>query len=1145
MLEETAVQKPVFVGSSELPVDNKEVQGSSITLGDEEFYVIRNVDQMDPFFMTIVSSSDHWMFISSNGALSAGRVNSESALFPYYTDDKITQSAGSVGSKTSLRVHRDDKVLLWRPFSGENQYRTTNNLFKNRLGNRIIFEETNHDLELTFRYSWEFSKKYGFVKRAKLLNLSHESQNVDVLDGLQNLVPYGVGSAIQSGTSNLVNGYKRNILDPSGIGVFTLSAVIVDRAEPSEALKATTVWCAGLDHKTILLSDKQVSRFERSGELDQEVDVKGITGSFLISASLDISQSSDNEWIIIADVNQDRASISDLSSDLTRNEIDLLDKLEEDIRETSKALRVLVAKADGLQMSGDQMGIRRHASNVLFNIMRGGIFEDNYTVDVSDFLDYLKTINKPLFKTHAGSYDADGTLTYQELIAKSKEAGDADLIRISYEYLPLTFSRRHGDPSRPWNLFNIELNHPDGSKKRSYEGNWRDIFQNWEALAYSFPDYSMGMIYKFLNASTIDGYNPYRITREGIDWETIEPDDPWSYIGYWGDHQIIYLQKLLECAIKHDENAFANNLNEQIFVYANVPYSIRTYDELVQNPKETVDLDLEKEARIEELVSQLGADGKMVIVDSQLLKASFIEKILVTLLAKLSNFVPEGGIWLNTQRPEWNDANNALVGNGVSMVTLYYLRRFCEFVSTKVLSDGTFKVHTEVAEMLSSIHEVFLRFSSNLDVPFDNVERKKFVDALGRIGEQYRNAAYSGFSAGSKQLDSGELKDFLKLTVQYIDHSIRANRRGDGLYHSYNLLEFDGDELKLDHLYEMLEGQVAVMSSGLLSGTECIEILDALKASEMYREDQYSYFLYPNRDIPHLLEKNQIPAEFVENSILFSALKEHGNVDLVNFDTAGNCYFNGDIHNANDVKVRLDSLTEWDHLVKAERDAILDVFEEMFDHKSFTGRSGTFFAFEGLGSIYWHMVSKLLVATQENIYWKYNEMSDDEKGRIVQHYYEIRAGIGVNKSPELYGAFPSDAYSHTPLHRGAQQPGMTGQVKEDILNRWAVLGVNIESGQVSFTPKFLNEAEFLEKPAPFHYCDLNDDFKSFEVEKGQLAFTYCQVPIVYERAVTGGIKISLSNNDILVDGTTLTKEVSRELFERSDKIKKIHVYLPQ
>jgi methionyl-tRNA synthetase len=57
-----------------------------------------------------------------------------------------------------------------------------------------------------------------------------------------------------------------------------------------------------------------------------------------------------------------------------------------------------------------------------------------------------------------------------------------------------------------------------------------------------------GMIAKFLNATTADGYNPYRITRDGIEWEVPEPDNPWSNIGYWSDHQIIYLQKLLEIA---------------------------------------------------------------------------------------------------------------------------------------------------------------------------------------------------------------------------------------------------------------------------------------------------------------------------------------------------------------------------------------------------------------------------------------------------------------------------------------------------------------------------------------------------------------------------------------------------------------------
>ena len=79
------------------------------------------------------------------------------------------------------------------------------------------------------------------------------------------------------------------------------------------------------------------------------------------------------------------------------------------------------------------------------------------------------------------------TLLHSELLALARERGDADLERLAHEYLPLTFSRRHGDPSRPWNIFSIALKDEHGAKILNYEGNWRDIFQNWEALALSFP----------------------------------------------------------------------------------------------------------------------------------------------------------------------------------------------------------------------------------------------------------------------------------------------------------------------------------------------------------------------------------------------------------------------------------------------------------------------------------------------------------------------------------------------------------------------------------------------------------------------------------------------------------------------------------
>ena len=58
-------------------IQKKDVHLKSITIDDEIYYQISNNDAMRPFFMSIVSDSNHWMFISSNGGLTAGRKNSE------------------------------------------------------------------------------------------------------------------------------------------------------------------------------------------------------------------------------------------------------------------------------------------------------------------------------------------------------------------------------------------------------------------------------------------------------------------------------------------------------------------------------------------------------------------------------------------------------------------------------------------------------------------------------------------------------------------------------------------------------------------------------------------------------------------------------------------------------------------------------------------------------------------------------------------------------------------------------------------------------------------------------------------------------------------------------------------------------------
>ncbi len=1146
-------KRSIYLGDVLLKSGKEEIKGQFTEIDNEIFYKISHSNRMPDFFMTIVSDSDHWMFISSNGSLSAGRKDRNNALFPYYTVDKIYDYKGITGSKTLLLVDKNEKTSLWEPFSDESAkiYTVQRNLYKNIYGNKIIFEEINLDLGIGFQYGWHNTEKFGFVKKSEVVNLNAESVTIEILDGITNILPNGIDFDFQNAYSNLSDAYKKNeLLKETKLGLYMLSSIPVDRAEPSESLKSSTVWLCGLDTDAkILLSNRQLENFKKGISLEEETDIRASRGAYFVNTRFELAKDVKKGWMIVAEINRDSVDVANLNH-FIKTAIDPQKQVNDDIDQGTANLKKIVSKADGMQMGNDELSSARHFSNTLFNVMRGGIFTTNYTIDTADFKLYIGQINRNISAKYQNWLnELPAEINYPELINRAEELSDPDLIRICYEYLPLTFSRRHGDPSRPWNQFSIETKNEDGSPKLNYQGNWRDIFQNWEALGYSFPEFLEGMISKFLNASTADGYNPYRITREGIDWESPDPHDPWAYIGYWGDHQIIYLLKLLELSQEFHPGKLDQLLEKEIFAYANVPYRIKSYAEIVKNPKDTIGFDFGLNDKIKELTRKTGADGRLVnSLDGNIYRVNLTEKILATLLSKLSNFIPEAGIWLNTQRPEWNDANNALVGNGVSMVTLYYLRRFLKFWSERFNESAIteISVSEEVETFFDKIFTLFAENTALLKTGFSNVERRRFTDFLGEAGSNFRNAIYQkSFSGRKKSVQVKALIEFTQLALKYIDQSIQANKREDGLYHSYNLISFSDQSISIRHLYEMLEGQVAVLSSGYLSVQESLDVLDALKSSSLFRKDQYSYLLYPDRQLPLFVQKNNIPVEKINSSKLLGKLIAENDLSILKADDLGNYHFNGAFRNAMFLESALKKLNpeEYGALLSEEKEKVLAIYETLFDHQSFTGRSGTFYGYEGLGSIYWHMVAKLLLAAQECFFKGINEGADPVTiGKIKDHYYEIKAGIGLSKSPELYGAFPTDAYSHTPGNAGAQQPGMTGQVKEDFLTRMSELGIHIENGEIGFRFPMINPEEFLKQKSVFEYFDLKDEKQQIILNEGQLGFTFCQVPVIY--TASNEDKIKITNTDgtwIELAGNTIKHDWSASLFEREGKFSQIEV----
>ncbi|MCU0988654.1 MAG: hypothetical protein MUE63_03460 [Xanthomonadales bacterium] len=1137
----------VFWGRSPVRQETADSGGGFVERDGETFYRISNYDRMPPFFMTVVSGFDHWMFVSSTGGMTCGRRDPENALFPYETDDRIHDADATTGSRTILLVRRGGQVFLWKPFAREAPvYQIERNLLKNLAGNRLVFEEINRGLGLAFSCEWSTSDRFGFVRKSTIRNTGEAEVRLELLDGLRNLLPFGVSRVLQSNMSTLLDAYKQAESHVElCAAIYTLSSIPSDRAEPSEALAATVAWGIGLDRPQLLLSEDQVAAFCAGTPVHGETFSRGKRGAFFLQSTLRLAPGAERTWYLLADVEQGPAQVPALFEAIRRGVS--AGAVDQDVARGTRRLLSLAGGADGCQLSSDPLVTARHFSNTLFNIMRGGTFYDGCRLPSADFLDFAGRRNGPVREKFAALPVLQRErLALTELAAAARNAGDPHMERLVLEYLPLMFSRRHGDPSRPWNRFSIDLRNPDGSDRLHYEGNWRDIFQNWEGLAISYPEYIESFIARFVNASTADGYNPYRISREGFDWEVLDADDPWSNIGYWGDHQGNYLLRLLDLSRRYHPGRLGELLERELFVYANVPYRLKGYAALLQDPRSSVEYDAAEAADIAVRVAQTGSDGKLLaLADGSICRVSLLEKLLVPALVKIGNFVPAGGIWMNTQRPEWNDANNALVGYGLSMVTLCYLRRYLVLLADLLEEHGSssYTLSGELADFLDGLDRALGRHRAMREGDVTAAERKTFMDELGALGEAYRTSVYAGFSGQKERVSKSGVLAFIRITLEYLDHSIARSRRPDGLYHTYRLVHFAADGHAVEDLAEMLEGQVAVLNSGCLDTAESLALLDALRASHLYRSDQDSYMLYPERNLPRFLDKNLIAPDLVADNPWMQAELASGRSCYLVRDVNGAAHFRPQFRNA----VQLAAALRADPAV-AEADAgeLCAVYEAVFGHRHFTGRSGTMYKYEGLGCIYWHMVSKLALTIAETITAAARAgVGAPELEGLCVHFDQVRNGLGMNKTPAAYGAFPTDPYSHTPAFAGVQQPGMTGQVKEDILTRFEELGIRVEQGAIAFEPILLRRAEFLSGPRPWRF-ETQPEQQVEELPAGSLAFTLCGVPVIYRLAASAAIRVFTDQDEpVVIPGSNLGRDWTRSLCLRDGRLLKIEVELPQ
>jgi len=382
--------------------------GGFVELDGETYYRIAAYHRLAPFLMSLPSNTDLWMFVASSGGLTAGRVDAEGSLFPYRTADQLSNDHHSTGPLTLIRVTSGSAGrVLWEPFceANDENREVERNLYKNVVGNRLVFEEVHHGLGLAFRHRWAGCDEFGWVRTATLENKSGERRWVDMLDGLRNILPFGAPLSLYQQASNLVDAYKTSEVEPdTGLGIFALTAGITDRAEALEVLRANTVWCHGPASIRVHLKIDTVAAFRHGRVLTEDRTLHGTSGNYLVSNSFDLGPDETESWHFCSDVGRTHIQIADFCHRI-RDEEDIGASITRSLSQARENLRQNVGSADGIEMSGRPESWSHHFANVLFNNMRGGVFDRNHLIPTADFRRFLQTRNTDVAERTNGLLD--------------------------------------------------------------------------------------------------------------------------------------------------------------------------------------------------------------------------------------------------------------------------------------------------------------------------------------------------------------------------------------------------------------------------------------------------------------------------------------------------------------------------------------------------------------------------------------------------------------------------------------------------------------------------------------------------------------------------------------------------------------------
>lgn len=761
-------------------------------------FVIENFDQKKTFssFLPGIAGKKGiplWAFYVNRGQgiTSFGLENKDSQILEFNPAVIAYQSVATDGFRTFVKI---DGVV--HEIFGENNMNKKRYMRIKR--SEFIIEEVNETLGLKVEVTYfglPNENIAALVRDVRITNLKDEDQEIEILDGISQLLPHQVKNGDFKSLANLLRSWMDVYALDDNVGFYRMRSSSQDQAEVVEVNNGN-FYVSSFEGKLIkpIVDINLVFGYDTSKRFARYFEKNSIEHIY-------------NKEQITA--NKIPVGFTGLKFTIAPNEEKRINTVIGHSYSEKHLIEVAADISNETYLSNKRLEAENEIEKMLYDVTT----ETNFPI----FDEYIK--QNYMDNLLRGGYP---------LILKGEK----------HNHVYHLFSRRHGDLERDYNYFSLA---PEFYSQGN--GNFRDVCQNRRSEIFMNPgveDFNMKMFVSFIQA---DGYNPLSINGSTFEIEDkayakklvkdLFGDDedfsnllcnhftPGSIIntiankkmkmelsddelfdkifkfakqnyeahfaeGYWIDHWT-YILDLVENYQAVFPDRMKNKLfKDNDFMYFDSPIYILPRDEKLcitsdNKIRRFGSLLHYDEEKVKMLNMNVNSSNWLRDENNNTIKTNLFGKLFVLATTKIANLDPYGlGLEMEADKPGWNDAMNGLpglFGSGVSETI--ELKRVVSFLQNSFDNEFYVEVPVELVKFVEKLVNLLKQDTSDF----------VYWDKANDYKETYRKEIRF-YTKGNVEISMELVESALNLYAEKLDNAIaKAYEVGNGIYPTYIVYE--------------------------------------------------------------------------------------------------------------------------------------------------------------------------------------------------------------------------------------------------------------------------------------------------------------------------------------------------------------------